>query len=54
MLDFQTGNVFVLISSAGVQHCDAFIRVQKFLRMTRKTDIKSQKARRLLNGRKFG
>ena len=40
-LDPQTGNVFVLISSVGVQCRDAFIRFQKFPWMNRQTDIKS-------------
>ena len=44
MLDPQTENVFVLISSVGLQRRDAFIRVQKGPRTTRKTDIKSQKS----------
>ena len=44
MMDPQTGNLFVLIYGVGVQPCDVFIRVQKFPRTTRQTDIKSQKA----------
>ena len=44
MLDHQTGNVFVLISSMGVQHCNAFIQVQKVQQTTRETDIKLQKS----------
>ena len=45
MLDPQTGNVFVLISSVDVQHCDAFIRFQKGPQIIRQTNIKSQKDR---------
>ena len=44
MLDPQTGNVFVLISSVGVQCHDAFFLVQKGPRTNSQTDIKSQKA----------
>ena len=42
-LDPQTGNIFVLISSVGVQHCDAFIRFQKFPRMTSQTHTKKKR-----------
>ena len=41
-MDPQTGNLFVLIYGVGVQPCDVFIRVQKFPRTTRQTDIKSK------------
>ena len=41
----DTGNVFVLISSVGVQRHDAIIQVPKGPRTTRQTDIKLQKAR---------
>ena len=53
-LDPQTGNVFVFISSVGFHRRDAFIRYQKGLRATKQTDIKSQKARKRLNGRTDG
>ena len=42
MMDPQTGDIFVLISSEGVQHRNAFIRVQKGPRKNIQTDIKSQ------------
>ena len=45
LVDPQTGNLFVLISSVGVQHRDELIQVQKGPWTTRQTDIKSQKAR---------
>ena len=46
MLDPQTENVFVLISSVGFQCCGAFIPFQKCLWMSLYTDIKSKKAHR--------
>ena len=39
MLDPQTGNVFVLISSVGVQRRDKFIQYQKDPRTSRQTGI---------------
>ena len=54
MLDPQTGNVFVLISSVGVQYHNAFIWVQKIQWATRQTDIKSQTARRQPDGWTYG
>ena len=42
-LDFQAGNVFLLVSSVGVQNCNAFIWVKKGPQATRQTDIKITK-----------
>ena len=50
MLDPQTRNVFVLISSVVFQRRNTFIRFQKGPRMTRQTDIKPQKSRGLMYG----
>ena len=49
----QTGNLFVLISSVEFQRGDAFTWFQKFLGMTRQTDIKSQNACGLSDGRTY-
>ena len=45
ILDPRTENVFVLISSVGVQRHDAFISVQTGPWTTIQTDVKPQKAR---------